>query len=82
MTANRLKAMTSQQRAEAFRLIRDRGPISTSQVARELGVDVRELSYHVRKLRDFDCIEAVDKRRVRGVDETFYCSNDRNMIDI
>lgn len=82
VTSNRVKALTSQLRAEAFRLIRDKGPISTKEVAQELKVDVKELSYHVRKLREFNCIEEVDSRRVRGSVETFYRATDLHVIDI
>jgi DNA-binding transcriptional ArsR family regulator len=82
MTSNRIKAMASQPRAEAFRLIRDRGPISTKEVARELDVEVRELSYHVRKLKELGCIEKVRTRRVRSFIETFYRATEQHTIDI
>lgn len=80
-TSNRVKAMSYQPRAEAFRLIRDNGPISTKQVARRLEVDVKDLSYHVRKLKEYDCIEEVSSRRVRGSVETFYRATEQHMID-
>lgn len=82
MTANRIKAMSYQPRAEAFRLFRDKGPISTKEVAQELGVDVKELSYHVRVLRALNCIEKVSSRRVRASIETFYRATDLHTIDI
>jgi hypothetical protein len=82
MTSNRVKAMSSQLRAEAFRLIRDKGPISPKEVAGELGVDVKDLSYHVRRLREFSCVEKVDSRRVRSAVETFYCATEVHTIDI
>lgn len=82
MTANRIKAMSYQPRAEAFRLIRDKGPISTKEVAGELGVDVQELSYHVRKLRELNCIEEVTRRPVRNFVETFYRATEVHTIDI
>jgi predicted transcriptional regulator len=68
-------------RAEAFRLIRDKGPLSTKEIALELEVDVSELSYHVRKLNEFDCIEKVGNRQVRGAVETFYIATEQHMID-
>lgn len=68
-------------RAEALRIIRDKGPISTTLVARELDVDVNRLSYHVRKLKEFNCIEEVDTRRVGGSIETFYRATEQHVID-
>jgi DNA-binding transcriptional ArsR family regulator len=82
ITANRIKALSSQLRAEVFRLIRDREGISTKEAAQELEVDIRELSYHVRKLRDLGCIEEVGSRRVRSSTETFYRATQQHTIDI
>lgn len=68
-------------RAEAFRVIRDKGPISPSQIARMLGEKTSEVSYHVRQLKEFNCVEEVDTRRVRGTVETFYRATEMHMID-
>lgn len=70
-TQNRIKAMFHPLRAEAFRVIRDRGPLSPAQVARELEGDVKDVSYHVRKLRDYGCLEEVRTQQVRGAVEHF-----------
>ncbi|HMI82263.1 MAG TPA: helix-turn-helix domain-containing protein [Solirubrobacterales bacterium] len=80
-TQNRMKAMSSQLRAEAFRLIRDRGPMSPKEVAEELEVKVRDLNYHIRKLEEFDCIEEVGTRRIKSVLEHLYAATERHMID-
>lgn len=80
-TQNRLKAMSYQPRAEAFRVIRDKGPISTKEVAEVLEVDVKGLSYHVRKLKEYKCIEEVNSRIVRNSLETFYCATEQHMVD-
>lgn len=80
-TQNRVKAMTHQVRAEAFRLIRDKGPISPKEVAQELEAEVRDLNYHIRKLEDYGCIEEVSTRRVRSVLEHFYVATELHMID-
>jgi len=69
-------------RAEAFRLIRDRGPISPAEVARELEADVPTVSYHVRKLTEYDCVEETENRPVRGVVEHFYRATERHVVDI
>ena len=81
-TQNRLKAMQHPLRAEAFRLIRDRGPISPAEVARELEADVPTVSYHVRKLSEYSCVEEVENRPVRGVIEHFYRATDIQAVDI
>jgi hypothetical protein len=73
--------MTHQLRAEAFRLIRDKGPSSPKEVAGELGVEVRDLNYHIRKLRDFRCIEEIGTRKVGSVLEHFYAATELHMID-
>jgi DNA-binding transcriptional ArsR family regulator len=81
-TQNRLKAMQHPLRAEAFGLIRERGPISPAEVARELEADVPTVSYHVRKLTEYNCVEEVENRPVRGVVEHFYRATDIHMVDI
>src|SRR5215213_7906032 len=80
-TQNRIKAMSHPLRAEAFRLIRDRGPLSPAEMARELEADLRDVAYHVRKLSEFDCIEEVENRQVRGAVEHFYRATEQHMID-
>jgi len=81
-THNRLKAMQHPLRAEAFGLIRERGPMSPAEVARELEADVPTVSYHVRKLTEYNCVEEVENRPVRGVVEHFYRATDIHMVDI
>lgn len=80
-TANRLKAMSHPVRAQAFRLIRDKGPISPKQLAEALGLSVKDLSYHVRKLKDYRCVEEVSSRKVRSVLEHFYVATEMHMVD-
>ncbi len=69
-------------RAEALRLILERGPISPAEVARELEADIPTISYHVRKLSEYDCVEEVESRPVRGVVEHFYRATESHMVDI
>lgn len=80
-TSNRVKAMTHPLRAEALRLIRDKGPISPTQIAQELGAKTDDVSYHVRKLKEFDCVEEASSRRVRATVETFYRATELQMVD-
>jgi predicted ArsR family transcriptional regulator len=81
-THNRLKAMQHPLRAEAFRLIKEQAPISPAEVARELEADVPTVSYHVRKLAEYNCVEEVESRPVRGVVEHFYRATEIHMVDI
>jgi len=80
-TQNRIKAMSHPLRAEVFRLIRDRGASSPAEVARILEADLKDVSYHVRKLREFNCVEEVQNRHVRGAVEHFYRATEQHMID-
>jgi DNA-binding transcriptional ArsR family regulator len=80
-TQNRIKAMSHPLRAEAFRLIRDRGVLSPTEVSRELEADLKDVSYHVRKLKDFGCVEEVENRPVRGAVEHFYRATEQHMVD-
>lgn len=82
-TQNRLKAMQHPLRAEVFRLIRETpGAISPAEVARELEADVPTVSYHVRKLSEYDCVEEVENRPVRGVVEHFYRATQSHRVDL
>ncbi len=81
-TQKRLKAMQHPLRSEAFRLIRDGGPMSPAEVARELEADVPTVSYHVRKLSEYDCVEEVENRPVRGVVEHFYRATEIHEVDV
>ncbi|HET9677581.1 MAG TPA: helix-turn-helix domain-containing protein [Solirubrobacterales bacterium] len=80
-TQNRIKAMSHPLRAETFRLIRDQGPLSPREVAAELEADLKDVSYHVRKLSEFDCVEEVANRQVRGAVEHFYRATEQHMVD-
>jgi predicted transcriptional regulator len=80
-TQNRIKAMSHPLRAEAFRLIRESGPLSPREVARELEADLKDVSYHVRKLSEFACVEEVANRQVRGAVEHFYRATEQAMVD-
>jgi len=80
-TQNRIKAMSHPLRAEAFRLVRDQGPLSPREVAKELEADLKDVSYHIRKLSEFDCVEEVSNRQVRGAVEHFYRATEQHMVD-
>ncbi len=58
-------------RLEALRIF-SYGVASPSEVASELHVTLGSLTYHVKVLRDFGCIESVRTAQVRGATEHFY----------
>ncbi len=76
---NRARAMSHEDRANALKIFNER-TASTNEIANELGVDVRKLGYHVRKLFELECIEVVDTQRVRGAIETFYCATVKPIV--
>ncbi|HWN73247.1 MAG TPA: helix-turn-helix domain-containing protein [Solirubrobacterales bacterium] len=73
--------MSHPLRAEAFRLIRESGTLSPREIAQELEADLKDVSYHVRKLSEFDCVEEVSNRQVRGAVEHFYRATEQAMVD-
>jgi DNA-binding transcriptional ArsR family regulator len=65
------KALSSPLRARALALIA-KGVSSPKAIARELGLDVRGVAYHVRVLRKLGCIELVETQQRRGAIEHIY----------
>jgi len=65
------KALSSTLRAEALALIAE-GIDSPKLIAARLDLDIRDVAYHVRILRDLECIELVETRRRRGAVEHIY----------
>lgn len=70
------KALSSQLRAEALALIGE-GVDSPKQVAEKLGLDVRNVAYHVRVLRNLGCIELAETQQRRGTVEHIYRLTER-----
>jgi hypothetical protein len=44
----------------------------SAEIARELDVPVGNISYHVKQLLEYDCVELVETKQVRGATEHFY----------
>jgi DNA-binding transcriptional ArsR family regulator len=65
------KALSSSLRAEALALIAE-GVDSPKQIAEKLGLDVRNVAYHVRVLRNLGCIELAETQPRRGATEHIY----------
>ncbi|HEX6456558.1 MAG TPA: helix-turn-helix domain-containing protein [Solirubrobacterales bacterium] len=64
-------AMSHPVRAEALSILNTR-TASPAEIARELGIDVSNVAYHVNQLLHYECIELVETRAVRGATEHFY----------
>jgi DNA-binding transcriptional ArsR family regulator len=80
--SNRIKAMEHPLRARILRTLVERGVMSPAQLARELGAELSDVSYHVRRLDELDCAELVELRPVRGAVEHFYRATERHLIDV
>jgi DNA-binding transcriptional ArsR family regulator len=70
------KALSSSLRARALTLIAE-GVASPKAIAEALGLDVRSVAYHVRVLRELDCIELVETQQRRGALEHIYRVTER-----
>jgi DNA-binding transcriptional ArsR family regulator len=80
-TRNRLKAMSHPLRARVLRLLVERGVESPNQLARALRAELSDVSYHIRRLEELECIELVSTRQVRGAVEHFYRATELHLID-
>lgn len=60
-------------RVKCFAILAER-VASPTQIAREIGVPVNRLAYHIHALLDAELIVQVDERQVRGAVEHFYKS--------
>ncbi len=65
------KALTNSLRAQALNLIAE-GVASPKAISERLGLDVRTVAYHVRVLRELECIELADTQQRRGAVEHIY----------
>ncbi len=70
------KALSSSLRAQALALIA-KGTASPKAIAQALGLDVRTVAYHVRVLRELDCIELTETHQRRGAVEHVYRVTER-----
>jgi Helix-turn-helix domain len=73
------KAMTHPLRVEIWTIINER-VASPNEIAAELGENLTDVAYHMRKLQKLGCAELVDTRPVRGAVEHFYRASRRSLI--
>jgi DNA-binding transcriptional ArsR family regulator len=64
--ANTVKALRSPLRVQLLRHMRGKDQTSPTELARELGVELGTMSYHVRMLHRLGFLELRGRRRVRG----------------
>lgn len=74
--ADMAKLLAHPHRAYCLTVFSDR-TTSPSAIAKELGVSVNDIAYHVRRLRDAGAIELVKTEPVRGANEHFYRATTR-----
>src|SRR6187200_1553712 len=74
------KALAHPLRARILQRLGER-VASPGDLAVELGAPLGVVSYHVRMLRDFDCVELVRTEPVRGALQHFYRATARPNLD-
>lgn len=65
------KALTHPMRARVLEIL-DRQTASPAQISNRLGLGVSHVSYHVKVLRELECVELVATRKRRGATEHRY----------
>jgi DNA-binding transcriptional ArsR family regulator len=66
------KALSHRLRVQILQRLDEAGEASPKELAEALGEPVGNISYHVRILRDFDCVELVRTEPRRGALAHFY----------
>jgi DNA-binding transcriptional ArsR family regulator len=79
MEGNLVKALSHPLRARALAIFNER-VTSPAELARKFDKPVGNVSYHVKKLRDFGCIELVEEVPRRGATEHFYRGVTRSFL--
>jgi DNA-binding transcriptional ArsR family regulator len=75
------KALSHPLRQRILQQLVERGPASPKQIACALEEPLGNVSYHVKMLREFDCVELVETRQRRGAIEHFYRATARAWLD-
>lgn len=70
------KALSNSLRVQALDLIAE-GIASPKLIAETLGLDVRNVAYHVRVLKQLGCVELVETHQRRGAVEHVYRVTER-----
>jgi len=67
-------------RIDALRILNER-VASPSELAKELGMGVSQVSYHIKELRRQNCIELVKTEPRRGAVEHYYRATEPELVD-
>lgn len=76
-----VRAMGHPVRVQALAILNER-VASPNEIAKELDQTVGHVSYHVKVLKECDCIELVDTAPRRGAMEHYYRATDRAFINV
>jgi DNA-binding transcriptional ArsR family regulator len=71
-----IKALAHPLRVHALAILNEK-VASPNQLSKELGEGLSQVSYHIKVLREFDCIELVKTEPRRGAVEHFYRATTR-----
>ena len=75
-----IKALAHPLRSNILAILNER-VASPNQLSQELEEGLSQVSYHVKVLKDYDCIELVDTKQRRGAVEHFYRATTRAFLD-
>ena len=75
-----VKALAHPLRAQILAILNDR-VASPNELSKELGEGLSQVSYHVKVLRDYECIELVKTEPRRGAVEHYYRGMKRPFLD-
>jgi DNA-binding transcriptional ArsR family regulator len=76
-----VKALGHPVRVEALTILNER-IASPNEISKELGQSVGHVSYHIKVLKECECIELVDTAPRRGAMEHFYRATARAFLDV
>jgi DNA-binding transcriptional ArsR family regulator len=74
-----MKALSHPLRVQILTLINER-PWSPNEISNELDEGLSQISYHVKVLKDFKCIELVKTEPRRGAVEHYYSATERIIV--
>lgn len=75
-----MRAMGHPVRVQALNILNER-VASPNEISKELGESVGHVSYHIKVLKECECIELVDTAPRRGAMEHYYRATDRAFLD-
>jgi DNA-binding transcriptional ArsR family regulator len=76
-----VKALGHPVRVQALTILNER-IASPNEISKELGQTVGHVSYHIKVLRECECIELVDTAPRRGAMEHYYRATSRAFLDV